>query len=291
MISLAGQTAIITGGNQGLGKVLSQIFWQAGANIVMCARNESLLASAQHEILATSSKGHERLSYLAADVSVVEATQGIVDYTLKKHGRIDILINNAGVYGPKGCLEDVDWQEWKNAIEINLYGPVLMCRAILPHFKKNGKGKIINLSGGGATAPLPSLSAYAAAKAALVRVTETLAAECKDDGIDINAIAPGALNTRLLDEILEAGPEKVGQSFYDRSVKQKTEGGASMETAAALCLYLASDDSNGITGKLLSSLWDPWQDLTRHLEKLRSTDIYTLRRIVPEDRDEDWQES
>jgi len=289
MISLAGQTAIITDANQGLGKVLSQIFWQASANVVMCARNENMLASAYHEILERSCDGHERLSYLPGDVSIVESTKSIVDFTLKKYGSIDILINNAGVYGPKGCLEDVDWQEWKTAIEINLYGPVLMCRAILPHFKKKGKGKIINLSGGGATAPLPRLSAYAAAKTALVRLTETLAVECMDVGIDINAIAPGALNTRLLDEILEAGPEKVGQTFYDRSVKQKSEGGASMETAAALCLYLASSDSDGITGKLLSSLWDPWQDLSKHLEKLRSTDIYTLRRIVPEDRHEDWQ--
>lgn len=289
MIRLEGKTAIITGGNQGLGKVLSRIFWQAGANVLMCARNESMLQSAHREILSDEKAGQERLSQLAADVSVEESTARIVEHALKTFGSIDILINNAGVYGPKGTLEEVDWHEWKNALEINLFGPVLMSRAVLPHFKQKGKGKIINLSGGGATAPLPRLSAYAASKAALVRLSETLAVECADYGIDVNAVAPGALNTRLLDEIIEAGPEKVGKAFYERSLKQKAEGGASMETAAALCLYLSSSDSDGITGKLLSSLWDPWATLDKHLEKLRSTDIYTLRRIVPEDRGEDWR--
>ena len=163
-----------------------------------------------------------------------------------------------------------------------------MCRALLPHFKTNKGGKIINMSGGGATAPLPRLSAYAAAKAALVRLTETMAHETLGCGIDVNAIAPGALNTRLLDEILEAGPNRVGKDFYERSLKQKEDGGASMMKAAELCVYLGSDDSDGITGKLISAVWDPWKDLARHLNKLKSSEIYTLRRIVPADRGEDW---
>ena len=163
-----------------------------------------------------------------------------------------------------------------------------MCRALLPHFRANKRGKIINLSGGGATAPLPKLSAYAASKAALVRLTETFAHETLGCGIDINAIAPGALNTRLLDEVIEAGPEKVGKEFYERSLEQKQNGGASMQKAAELCVFLASDQSDGITGRLLSAVWDPWQDLPKHLGKLKSSEIYTLRRIVPADRGENW---
>ena len=115
-------------------------------------------------------------------------------------------MNNAGVYGPMGSIEDVDWDAWVRAIEINLFGSILMCRALLPHFKAQRYGKIIQLSGGGATNPLPRISAYAASKAAIVRFAESLALEVRDEGIDVNAIAPGALNTRMMDELLAAGP-------------------------------------------------------------------------------------
>ena len=128
-------------------------------------------------------------------------------------------MNNAGVYGPKGPIEDVAWDEWEHAIRVNLLGSVLCCRALVPHFRANGYGKIIQLSGGGATSPLPRLSAYAASKAAVVRFAETLAEEVRGTGIDVNAIAPGALNTRLLDEVLEAGPERVGDAFYERAAR------------------------------------------------------------------------
>ncbi|HEY9718553.1 MAG TPA: SDR family oxidoreductase [Trichormus sp.] len=288
MYQLTDRTAIITGANQGLGKAVAGAFLRAGANVVMCARNEALLNSA-HDELVPLCRNNQRLSFTRADVAKVAEVEKLIDFALSRHSAIDVLVNNAGVYGPKGCIEDVDWEEWTQAIEINLYGPMLMCRAILPHFKGNRYGKIINLSGGGATNPLPRLSAYAAAKAAIVRLTETLAHETLGCGIDVNAVAPGALNTRLLDEILDAGPEKVGDDFYARAVKQKDDGGASLERAAALCQFLASEESNGITGKLLSAIWDPWEDLPKHLSKLKCSEIYTLRRIVPADRGENWE--
>ncbi len=288
MKPLSGKTAIITGANQGLGKVCAKAYLEAGANLVICARNEEMLEATYDQLLTSTDSNTQRLNWLVTDVSRVQDVERLIDYALEKNTRIDILVNNAGVYGPKGCIEDVDWEEWTRSIEINLYGPILMCRALLPHFKTNKGGKIINMSGGGATAPLPRLSAYAAAKAALVRLTETMAHETLGCGIDVNAIAPGALNTRLLDEILEAGPNRVGKDFYERSLKQKEDGGASMMKAAELCVYLGSDESDGITGKLISAVWDPWKDLARHLNKLKSSEIYTLRRIVPADRGEDW---
>ena len=150
--------------------------------------------------------------------------------------------------------------------------------------KKKGGGKIVNLSGGGATNPLPRLSAYAASKAAVVRLTETLAEELREFSIAVNAIAPGALNTRFLDEVLRAGPELVGSGFYDKALKQRETGGAPLDRGVALCVYLASTASDGITGKLISALWDPWEKLSDHRAELASSDIYTLRRIVPEDR-------
>lgn len=288
MKPLAGKTAIITGANQGLGKVCAKAYLEAGANLVICARNEEMLKATYEELATSIDSDLQRLNWLPTDVSRVQDVERLIDFALEKNQRLDILVNNAGVYGPKGCIEDVDWEEWTRSVEINLYGPILMCRALLPHFKTNKAGKIINMSGGGATAPLPRLSAYAAAKAALVRLTETMAHETLGCGIDVNAIAPGALNTRLLDEILEAGPNKVGKDFYERSLKQKEDGGASMMKAAELCVYLASDESDGVTGKLISAVWDPWKDLARHLNKLKSSEIYTLRRIVPADRGEDW---
>jgi NAD(P)-dependent dehydrogenase (short-subunit alcohol dehydrogenase family) len=163
-----------------------------------------------------------------------------------------------------------------------------MCRAVLPHFKRHGYGKIVQLSGGGATNPLPRISAYAASKAAVVRFVETLAEEVRGEGIDVNAIAPGALNTRLLDEILQAGPEKVGVEFFDRSMRQKTQGGAPLEQGARLAVFLGAAASDGITGKLISAVWDPWEQLAQHRRDLEATDIYTLRRIVPRDRGRDW---
>jgi NAD(P)-dependent dehydrogenase (short-subunit alcohol dehydrogenase family) len=144
------------------------------------------------------------------------------------------------------------------------------------------------LSGGGATNPLPRISAYAASKAAIVRFMETLSEELRDFGIDVNSIAPGALNTRMLQEVLAAGPEKVGTVFFERSVKQKEAGGTGLEPGAALAVFLASDASNGITGKLISAVWDNWAAWPSHLAQLSSSDLYTLRRIAGRDRNATW---
>jgi 3-oxoacyl-[acyl-carrier protein] reductase len=184
--------------------------------------------------------------------------------------------------------ENVNINEWIDTIKINLFGVLYACKYVLPHMKKNKSGKIINLSGGGATNPMPTISAYAASKAAVVRLTETLAEECRNDNIFINAMAPGALNTRLLDEVLSAGPGTVDKSFYEKSLKQKEEGGASLENAAKLCVYLASKDGDNITGKLISAVWDPWKDFEKYKSEMDGNDIYTLRRIVPKDRAKNW---
>jgi NAD(P)-dependent dehydrogenase (short-subunit alcohol dehydrogenase family) len=135
---------------------------------------------------------------------------------------------------------------------------------------------------------MPYLSAYAVSKAGLVRFMETLAEELAEFNIDVNAVAPGALNTRLLDEVLAAGPGVVGKSFYDQSLKQRDSGGTPLQKGADLCVFLAGKESDKITGKLISAVWDPWESFGDHLSDLKSTDIYTLRRIVPEDRGKKW---
>jgi NAD(P)-dependent dehydrogenase (short-subunit alcohol dehydrogenase family) len=135
---------------------------------------------------------------------------------------------------------------------------------------------------------MPRLSAYAASKAAVVRFAETLAEELREDRVDVNAIAPGALDTRLLDEVLEAGPELVGRDFHERMLQQKQTGGTPLERGAALAVFLASHASDGITGKLISAPWDVWEDLPTRRDELAGSDVYTLRRIVPADRGLDW---
>ena len=284
---LTGKQAIITGANQGLGLEIARKFVLAGADVMLCARNESMLDKACIELMSISSKSQKIIAQVA-DISLESDVQQVVDKTLNLLGGCQILVNNAGIYGPKGVTESVEWSDWTRAIEINVYGSVLMSRALLHHFKEQSYGKVIQLSGGGATNPLPCISAYAVSKAAIVRYAETLAEELRGTGIDVNCIAPGALNTRMLDEILEAGPEKVGQVFYQRSVKQKGDGGAPLDKAADLALFLASSASDGITAKLISAVWDNWSHWPQHLDELSKSDVYTLRRISGRDRGFDW---
>ena len=285
--SLQGRAALITGANQGLGKTIAREFMQAGANVMLCARDESKLAAAVTELRDLCPPG-QRVEGIPADVSKKTDVDRLIASALAMSSQIHILVNNAGVYGPKGPVEDVDWDEWVQAMEINLFGSILTARALLPHFRSHRYGKLIQLSGGGATAPLPFISAYAASKAGIVRFMETLAEEVRADGIDVNSIAPGALNTRLLDEVLESGPEKVGKFFYERSLLQKSSGGTPLERGAELAVFLASAASDGITGKLISAVWDPWEQFTEYKDDLQKTDIYTLRRIVPKDRGLVW---
>ena len=288
-MTLQGRNAIISGASQGLGLEIAKHFVSAGARVMICARDEKALASAQTELLALATTPDQVLAK-ATDVSDYPAVDDLVQTALAAFGKLDILVANAGVHGPLGHVDTVDWQAWCDAIDINLKGSVSQCRAVLPHFKKQQYGKILLISGGGATKAMPNFSAYAASKAALVRFAETLAEEMKDYHIDVNAVAPGAMNTRLLEEVLTAGAAKVGQTYYDAVVKQKTQGGTPPARAAELCTFLASSESDGITGRLISAVWDPWKHLPEWRNELNSSDIYTLRRIVPKDRGKTWDD-
>jgi NAD(P)-dependent dehydrogenase (short-subunit alcohol dehydrogenase family) len=286
---LQGRGILITGGSHGLGKAIAEACVDAGADVFLCAREAASLEAAK-QALSEMARPGQRVLCRTADVSRAESVSQLVEEACRELPNFVGLVNNAGVYGPKGRLEDVVWEEWTEAISINLLGTVLPCRLVLPHFRRQGCGKIVNISGGGATNPLPCLSAYAASKAAVVRFTETLAHETSGAGVDVNALAPGALNTRMLDEILEAGPEKVGATFYERALLQKSNGGAGLEKGSALCVYLLSGASDGITGRLISAIWDNWPMLAEHAAELRESDVYTLRRIVPKDRGLEWDE-
>ena len=288
-MKLHNRNAIVTGGSQGLGRAIVETFLREGANVLFCGRDQATLTAAEAEMKAGLSSA-QRLAARPCDVSdEAEVARLFARADEFFDGPLHILVNNAGIYGPKGPTAGIDLKEWQRCLDINLTGTLLPCREAFHRFQAQGAGgKIINLSGGGATNPLPNLSAYAATKAAVVRLTETLAEEWREFRIDVNAVAPGALNTRLLDEVLEAGPEKVGADFYRRALEQQKQGGVPLNLGADLCVYLASAQSDGITGKLISAKWDDWATLHEHLDELNASDIYALRRIVPKDRGKTW---
>lgn len=226
---LTGRTALITGGTQGLGLQIARDYLAAGvAGVYVCGRNPDALQGALRELRGAAGPGQKVLGEVA-DVSSPGDVDRVVAAASSGLGGVTILVSNAGVYGPKGTIDGVDWPEWARAVEINLFGSVLPARALVPQFRERRYGKIVQLSGGGATNPLPGLSAYAASKAAVVRFAETLAEELREHRVDVNAIAPGALNTRMLDEVLAAGPQAVGQAFYDRALEQQRSGGVPLE--------------------------------------------------------------
>ncbi|MDR2068019.1 MAG: SDR family oxidoreductase [Holosporaceae bacterium] len=287
--NLGNKNAIITGASRGLGLEIARHFIKSGvANLAICARDESVLNNAAAELSQLADVGQKILS-MPVDIADFDQISGFCQKTIDEFGHIHILVNNAGVYGPKGQTESIDWNEWQNAMSINLNGSVLMCLNLLPHFKKNRYGKIIQVSGGGATNPMPYLAAYAVSKTAIVRFIESLAHELRDFNIDANCIAPGLLDTRLLDEVLNAGSEIVGKDFHDRMAQSKSAGNTTpLSFGAELATFLASEASDGITGRLISAKWDNWREWPNHLEELQNSDLYTLRRISGRDRGKTW---
>lgn len=176
-------------------------------------------------------------------------------------GRIDVLVCNAAIYGPVTPLDETDWYEWVDAIQINLMGTVLCCRSVLPIMRKQGYGKIITLSGGGVR-PQKNCTAYNASKAAVVRFTEALATDLEGTGIDVNAVAPGVLDTRM--RLRAALPD---------------DPAANMRKAVDLIAWLASSASDGISGRLFSAQWDDWESVPK---RVLTDDLYRMRRVVPE---------
>jgi NAD(P)-dependent dehydrogenase (short-subunit alcohol dehydrogenase family) len=273
-MKLNGQTVVITGAGRGIGETVAHAFAQSGANL-------ALLARTHHEVdrvaRQTAERGVTSIA-LAGDVSKRPDIHRLVAATVERFGRIDVLINAAGVYGPIGPFVGIDLDQWTAAIEINLMGAVFAIHAVLPHMLAQRKGVIINFSGGGAVQPLPRFSAYGTSKAAVVRLTETLAEEVKESGVRINAIAPGAVNTRLLDQVLAAG-ESAGTAFYAKALEQKENGGTPPERAAELAVFLASSLGQGVTGRLISAVWDDWKSLPARASELGRSALFTLRRI------------
>jgi NAD(P)-dependent dehydrogenase (short-subunit alcohol dehydrogenase family) len=211
-----------------------------------------------------------------------EDVRSLVQKTVSELGGVDVLVNAAGTYGPIGMITDVCFEDWEAALRVNLLGTLCACQEVLPHMTARRRGSIVNFSGGGAASPLPRFSAYGVSKAAVVRLTETLAAEYRHQGVRVNAIAPGAVDTRLQDEVLQAGDRAGDLHARILALRTSGEGGTPVELPARLALFLASDDSGDLSGRLISAPHDPWREWTpERMAALGGTDWFTLRRIDP----------
>lgn len=201
-------------------------------------------------------------------------------------GRVDAVIHCAGIQGEVGKAMELDPQAWAETVRSNIEGAYFVLRAFFPlllrdHSKRR---KVILFSGGGASKPRPFFSAYGCAKTALVRLVETLAAEWIDLPIDINIVAPGAINTAMTRDVVAMGPQSAGEEEYRRARAQLESGGDSLIKLHEMVRFLVSEDSDGITGRFISAQWDPWKNFHEFREQLNESDIYTLRRVVPEER-------
>lgn len=276
-IKLKNKTALVTGGSRGIGKAIARAFLREGANVMLAARSEAELNAAHLEL--SEEFGKTRVAICVTDVSREEDVKKIVAETLRNFSKIDIVVNAAGIYGPIGPSEKVDFEAWKRTFEINVFGTFKVFQEVAPHMMKQRKGKIINFSGGG-DGPFPRFSAYSASKVSVVRLTETLAAEMKEYGVDVNAIAPGGVNTLFLDQAIAAGEGAVGKEQYARFLKQREAGGVSPDEAAELCVFLASDASDGLSGRFISAVWDDWRNWDKEkIEEIMASERLVLRRV------------
>src|SRR5947207_111736 len=275
---MAGKGAIVTGGSRGIGEAVAAAFAREGARLVVAARTEPELRQAAQRLRTLGAE----IRWVSADVSQAGDADRIVQAALDAFGQVDVLVNGAGVYGPIGPMWDVDASAWMQAIQVNLCGTFFCCRAVLPHMIERRRGKIVNFSGGGAVSPLPRFTAYGVSKAAVVRLTETLAEEVKEFNIQVNAIAPGAVDTKLQDSVLAAG-ERAGELLHRiRRLRETGEGGTPREVPADLALFLASDDSRNLTGRLISAPNDKWESWTdQRIAQVMSQPWFTLRRMDP----------
>jgi len=273
---LKDRVAVVTGAGRGIGREIALGLAREGASVVAAARTVAEIESTAREI---ASRGGAAIA-VPVDVSDAQQVSALAGAALDRFGRIDVLVNNAGTFGPIGPLVSNDSDAWVNTVMVNLVGTFLCTRAVLPDMVERRRGKIINLSGGGAASSRPNFTAYSASKAAIIRFTESVAREVAEHNVQVNAMAPGPVFTRLTESILRAG-EAAGTEALEEAYRQQRSGNPTLPDAVALAVFLASDESDGLSGRFISAVWDDWRSIPSQMRELASSDLYTLRRVVP----------
>lgn len=229
------QTALVTGGSQGIGKAIAIDLAKNGYRVIVTARNSNLLSKVCDEILQTGGNA----DYISADIGTEDGIKKINDY-IEKLSNIEVLVNNAAVIHKSTDLIDFNMADWERVIEVNLLGSVKVTKAVLPSMIKASYGKIVNISSIGGRKGARGRSAYRVTKASLISFTESLAAEVKEHGIDVNCICPGSV-------ITEGYIEAFGkESLSNPNMMEPIE-------IAKLCTFLISTDSTSITGAVIDA--------------------------------------
>ncbi|MGH7945261.1 MAG: SDR family NAD(P)-dependent oxidoreductase [Opitutaceae bacterium] len=286
---------VLTGSSTGIGRALAVRLLARGDRVWGIARTDQSTFGVKHP---------ERFRFSRCDVAQWAEVEQAAAEVAAAWPHVDGVIAAAGLQGEVGRALSADPARWSATVRTNLDGTYFSLRAFNALLSRTPRrAKIICFSGGGATKPRPRFSAYGVAKTGVVRLVETIAGEERERALDINAIAPGAIHTRLTDEVLALGPETAGEAEYAAAQKtmaarsaQSGPGGGDVPPNADLALdkalglveWLLSPASDGISGRLLAAPWDPWPTLDRRASELSPTDIYTLRRVVPEDRGLQW---
>lgn len=275
------KVALVTGGSRGIGLAIARSLYQQDYQVVVCSRNKTEIKKAALEIDPSG----KRVMGIKVDVSREKDVKRLFRTTIKKFSRVDILINNAGVFWPFGQFEKTYFAQNRTTIEINLIGTMLCCYHAIPHMKKHRWGRIINFSGGGigGDIALQNAVSYFTSKGAIVYFTECLATELEPFGITVNTVLPGQILTDATKKILKTPENKLGPVLKAAKNKLISTGGQRVEPVLKLINYLLTTKAKNLTGRLLSARWDDLNVLSesanRNLFKIRRIDEkrYTIR--------------
>lgn len=273
------KSAIVTGASGTIGRAIIGVLLQNGMRVVAASRSISRLEKIVGQYHPDA---RDRVVLKETDVRIAEETRQLIEFTIETLGSVDVLVNAAGIYGAIGAVRDVAPIEWRHALETNLFGTYHCCYYALRYMLPSGKGRILNIAGGGATGPLEHLSSYAVSKAGVVRLTDTLAQEVGREGIYVNAILPGAVDSAMQDQLLLAR-DKAGP-WYEKikALRESGSGGISADLTAHLAKVLLFGAGRELNGKLLSARYDRFRQWTgAEIELIARTDIFTLRRLDP----------
>jgi NAD(P)-dependent dehydrogenase (short-subunit alcohol dehydrogenase family)/glycosyltransferase involved in cell wall biosynthesis len=275
--TVASRVIVLTGASSGIGAALAKDLASAGHQVFACSRNLGRLT----EVFLDC----PQVVCIGCDASKESDVSQFVLAVAEQADHIDVLVNCAGGFGTIGAIDKVDTTAWMQTISDNILSTFLPIKLFLPLLQKSESPQIINFSGGGAFGPFPNFTAYACAKAAIVRLTETLAIELSPYGISVNAIAPGLIRTEAHNATLVAGPERAGAVQFRRTERlmQPNADGASsarLEQVKQCVRALISPAYRGLTGKTISANFDPWATAAfrEHIDDIARSELYTMRR-------------